>query len=233
MEPIPETDEVLVELERYGDLELRGDLHRVIGLAQQRVPDLVGVSLSLVAEDLVLTFVANDEDTAGPDAVQPADDGPCLEAVGAEEVVDSETPAPLDESTWALFARASAAAGIVSSLSLPLRGEGQVVGGVSFYGGDARSFEGHVEELADLFGAWAPGAVANADLSFETRLEAVESPGRLKEQAYFDEAVGLLVSARGHDVRRAEAKLRAAAARAGVGVHMLARALVETMEPDA
>ena len=99
MEPIPETDEVLVELERYGDLELRGDLDRVTGLAQQRVPDLVAVSLSLVAEDLVLTFVASDVDTAGLDAVRPAEDDPCLEADSGEEVVESDTSAPLDEST--------------------------------------------------------------------------------------------------------------------------------------
>ena len=36
------------------------------------------------------------------------------------------------------------------------------------------------DENTDFFGAWAPGAVANADLSFQSRLEAVKSPERVR-----------------------------------------------------
>lgn len=228
MEPIPETHEALVELERYGDLELRGDLQELVGRAKERIPGLRGVSLALLSQGLVLTYVASDLDVAALDAVQYTDHGPCVEAVEQAQPVRTDVEALLDEQHWQLFAQATAAAGIRSTLSLPFRHGGVVTGGVNLYGDEADTFQGHEQELAELFGAWAPGAVANADLSFETRLEAAKSPARLKEQAYVDQAIGLLVSARGLDPNAAEERLQQAAARAGVAVFVLARALVES-----
>ena len=131
MEPIPATHEALLEFERYGDLQLRDDLKRQTALAQQLVPGLVGVSLGLVAEDLVLTYVATGVDVAALDAVQYADDGPCLEAVRNGETVRTDAESLLDEGKWQLFAQASAAAGIRSSLSMPFRRDGVVTGGVN------------------------------------------------------------------------------------------------------
>lgn len=232
MEPIPETHEALVELERYGDLELRGDLQELVARAKEHIPGLRGVSLALLSQGLVLTYVASDRDLAALDAVQYVDDGPCVEAVEQAEPVCTDVEGLLDEHRWQLFAQATAAAGIRSTLSLPFRHRGVVTGGVNLYGDAADTFEGHEQQLAELFGAWAPGAVANADLSFETRLEAARSPERLKGQAYVDRAIGLLVSARGLDPDAAEERLQAAAARAGVAVFVLARALVESFDPE-
>jgi GAF domain-containing protein len=232
MEPIPETHEVLEELERYGDVRLRASMQRCTTLAKQRVPGLVGVSLGLLTGGIVLTYLSTDVETAALDAVQYLDDGPCLEAIWQEDTIETDTQALLDESTWHLFAQASAAVGIRSSLSMPVRRNGVVKGGVNLYGDASDTFEGHVQELAILFGAWAHGAVANADLSFATRLEAIRSPQRLKGQAHIDKAIGILV-ARGLDPRSAEVKLRNAAARAGVAVFVLARALVQAHEPPA
>ncbi len=87
-----------------------------------------------------------------------------------------------------------------------------------------------MQEFAALFGAWAPGAVANADLSFASRLEAVRSPQRLRDQVYLDKAIGLLVGARGLEPDAAEARLHQAAAQAGVEVFVLARALVDAFD---
>ncbi|MEW1954700.1 GAF domain-containing protein [Terrabacter sp. NPDC080008] len=233
MEPIPETHEALEELERFGDLELRGDLQRLVERAKERFPGLMGVSLGMVSQDLVLTYVASDLDVAALDGIQYADDGPCVEAVRTAEPVQTDVGSLLDEDRWRLFAQATAAAGIQSTLSLPFRHGGVVTGGVNLYGAAPDTFDGRVDELAEIFGAWAPGAVANADLSFETRLEAVQSPGRIRGQAYVDQAIGILVSARGFEPDAAEERLRRAAARAGVGVFVIARALVDAFDPDS
>jgi transcriptional regulator with GAF, ATPase, and Fis domain len=232
MEPIPETHEALEELARYGDEQLRADLQQITAAAQQRVPGLVGVSIGLLTEGLVLTYVASGTDAAALDGVQYADDGPCLEALRTGQHVRTDTESLMDEDRWQLFAQASAAAGIRSSLSMPFRRDGEVIGGVNLYGDDVDTFDGHVDDLAAIFGAWAPGAVSNADLSFETRLEAANSPRRLKEQGQVDQAVGMLVGARGLSPEAAESHLRSAAARAGVAVFVLARALVELLEPQ-
>jgi hypothetical protein len=232
MEPIPETHEALEELERQGDVELRGDLQRLTAQAKERMPGLVGVSLGLIAENLVLTYVADTLDTAALDAVQYTDEGPCLEAVRQDDVIQTDILGLMDEGKWLLFAQASAAAGIRSTLSIPFRLAGVVTGGVNLYGDATDTFDGHVDELAALFGAWAPGATANADLSFTSRLEAVKSPEHLRDQAYLDQAIGLLVGARDLDPRTAEDRLETAAARAGVDVFVLARVLAQAFDPQ-
>ncbi|CAN7371752.1 GAF domain-containing protein [Terrabacter sp. LjRoot27] len=232
MEPIPETHEALVELERYGDMDLRQDLEELTTTARESVPGLVGVSLALLTDDLVLTYVASDYRIATLDGVQYVDDGPCVEAIREDNIILTDTAGLLDESTWLLFAQATAAAGIRSTLSMPFRRSGVVTGGVNLYGSEPGTFHGKTEVLAELFGAWAPGAVTNADLSFESRLEAVKSPERLRGQAFVDHAVGLLMSARGLSPDDAERRLQAAAARAGVAVFVLARALVEVLSPE-
>jgi GAF domain-containing protein len=226
MEPIPETDAALVELERYGDTDLRKDLERLTFAAEEQVPGLVGVSLALVSEGLVLTYVASDDRVAALDGLQYVDGGPCVEAIELDRSLTTDMENVLDESRWQIFAQASAAAGIRSTLSMPIRRDGVVTGGVNLYGAHSDTFRGRAEELAELFGAWAPGAVANADLSFASRLEAAKGAEQLREQASVDQAIGLLVSARGLDPDAAEERLHDAAARAGVAVSVVARALL-------
>ena len=98
--------------------------------------------MALLTEDLVLTYVASDYQIAALDGVQYADDGPCLEAIREDESLMSDTMALLDESRWHLFAQASAATGIRSTLSMPIRHEGVVTGGVNLYGADRETFQG-------------------------------------------------------------------------------------------
>jgi hypothetical protein len=78
-----------------------------------------------------------------------------------------------------MYTQASAAHGVASSLSLPLLRVGGVVGSVNLYASTPDAFEGHHGDLADAWGSSPAAVVANADLSFATRLEAVEAPQRL------------------------------------------------------
>lgn len=214
-------------LELGGDEELREDLQRLATQAKSRVPGLVGVSVGLVSQDLVLTYVASGVEAAALDAVQYTDDGPCLEAVRKAEIVQTQDESVLDEGRWQLFAQARAAAGVRSSLSIPFRHNGVVTGGVNLYGATSDTFDGRVDQLSALFGAWAPGAVTNADLSFKTRIEAMEAPRRLMEQQYVDKAIGLLMAVRSVSPAAAEDSIRVAAARAGVTMGVLGKAIVE------
>lgn len=228
MEPTPETDAALTELETYGDVGLRGELRELVSEAQQVVPELMGMSLGLVVEDLVLTYVASDPDVGLLDAVQYLDAGPCVSAADTGDVIETTADSLFDEQRWQLFAQASAAHGVRSSLSLPFLRSGIVTGGANFYGSGPASFRGHVGQLAALFGAWAPGAIHNADLAFRTRQQATLSVGNLREARLVDQAVGVLIAEGVTDPNEAEARLRDAAARAGVPVAVLARALIDT-----
>ncbi len=233
VEPIPETREALDELEREGDLALREDLQRLADLARARVPGLVGVSLGLVVQDLVLTYVAGGIDVSALDPVQDTDDEPRVDAVRQRHLGPVDSRSRLGEGLRQPVARPSGVAGIRSSLSIPFRHNGVVTGGVDLYGDAPDTFRGRVQEMAALFGAWAPGAVADADLSFASRLEAAQGPTRLREQRLIDQAIGLLVAASSLDPVAAEERLHAAADQAGLSVGLLAMAIVEaSTEPE-
>ena len=228
MEPIPQT------LQAFGELDATLDDESLLTLltstanrAQDAVPGLVGVSMASRDQDVTFTLVATAEEIAVLDAVQYVASGPCVDAVDLGHGITTSAGGLLDEARWSDFARASAAAGIHSTLTLPVVDEGVVVGSVNFYGRDEDTFVDRHEALADIFGAWAPGAVANADLSFTTRAAAEQAPRRLQQAALVDTATGILAADRDTSLAKARDHLDGAARRAGIPVEMLAAVVIE------
>lgn len=228
MEPIPETLEALDELDPYlDDTPLVDQLRATSDRALAVAPGLVGVSMASRAHDLTFTVVATDEEIAALDAVQYLDSGPCVDAIDLGQGIATSPEGLLSESRWGQFARASAAMGVHSTLTLPVLSEGSVVATVNLYGHAADTFVGRHAALAEVFGAWAPGAVANADLDFSTRTLAEGAPGQLRDTATIDTATGILAAHRDLPVADARGELDDAARRAGVPVVLLARVLVQ------
>jgi GAF domain-containing protein len=229
-EPIPETVEAVDNLDPSADDgSLLADLIRLAGRAQEIVPDLVGVSIASFDHGLTFTLVATAEEIAVLDAVQYVAGGPCVEAAETDRVNEFE-PDLLNEDRWRLFAEATAAHAVHSTLTLPVLSDGRVVGTVNLYAASRRAFVGQHEQLAEVFGAWAAGAVANADLSFTTRKEAERAPQILRNQNLIDLATGIVAAQLGVDVETAVARLRDAASRAGVSLLQLARDIVGARE---
>jgi len=172
VEPIPPTREAIEKLERLGDTDVEQILRRLGERVVNEVPTCMGLSLTLVDDNVTLTLVASDPDTTQLDAMQYLDGGPCVEATRTDRLVEINEADLLDEERWSLFARASASQGVQSSLSMPLVDQGRVVGGVNLYASTRDAFHGHHDELARIVGAQAADAVNDADLSFSTRLRA-------------------------------------------------------------
>ena len=229
MEPIPETVDALVEIERTHRAGVLPDLLRKGRLVRDVVPDCLGLSLTMIEHGVTLTLVASDADLALLDALQYGDGGPCVTAVNQGETLETDHGA-LDEQTWSLFALGAAARGVASTLSLPILDAGRVVGGVNLYGGSRRAFTGHHEELAAILGAWAMGAISNADLSFTTRELARQAPEMLRRSAVVDTAVGALAAVRDIDPATARERLRRAALRAGRPEAEVAELVLELLE---
>jgi putative alpha-1,2-mannosidase len=119
------------------------------------------------------------------------------------------------------------------SLRRRRRGDGHVEGTVNLYAASRRAFVGHHEQLARVFGAWAAGAVTNADLSFTTRKSAERAPESVRDQNLVDVATGIVSAQLAVDVETAAERLRDAALRAGVSLVHLARDIVSARErPD-
>jgi GAF domain-containing protein len=222
VEPIPETRDALRRMALLGEVGIDDQLARVTQSLSAVVPALVAFSVGIARHGVTLTYVSSRLEAARLDGVQYVDDGPCQQAARSGEVVAVGHDDLLDEGRWQLFAQAGATSGIRSTLSLPVLDSTHVIGGVNLYGSHADTFVGRHEEVAALVGGWAQGAVTNADLTFQTRVEATHAPQRLEEVETVHVAVGVLVEAKRVSADVAEAQLYEAAARAGIPVVSLA-----------
>jgi GAF domain-containing protein len=229
MEPIPETSEAASEFGPFlsGDVDLLDQLQVMAARVQEVVPDCVGLSLAYRELGVTFTLVASDESIAALDGLQYLDGGPCVAAVDTAQVVEFTGDELLGEQAWHLFVRGTAARGVASTLTLPLMAEGSVVGSVNLYAASPDSFAGKHDEVAAIFGAWATGAVTNADLSFVTRRTAEEAPRILAEDMRLHVAIGILVASMDISVETAQDKLRDAAAKAGVSPVTMADLVIE------
>jgi len=155
-----------------------------------------------------------------------------VEAAHEAAVVNLDRDDLLAEDRWKLYSQLTAAAGVESSLTLPILEHGRVIGTINLYAATSDAFEGHHEALAQALGASAQDAITNADLSFSTRLAAAESPTRLADQDDIDIAVGIIAATREVDIPVAQRLLQAAAARAGIREGQAARAIRRILYPD-
>jgi len=230
VEPIPETQRALEQLSPGGPADLTAALQHQVTQAQEVVPELIGVSLASTAEGLTFTFVASSDLVATLDGLQYLDGGPCVEAARRGEPLEVPDADALDEAQWALFSRAESAAGVEATLSLPVLTGDQVTGGVNLYASRVGAFRGHYDRLAEIFGAWAAGAVSNADLSFRNRLEAVQTPARLEALDDIAKAVGVVAATQGVSTDEARTRLEHAGALAGIAPENLARAVLTEIQ---
>ncbi|MCD4535527.1 GAF domain-containing protein [Nocardioides sp. cx-169] len=229
MEPIPETVQAI---EQFGPFVIETEdllVELLVKADEVRdvVPQCLGLSLASNEDEVTFTVVATARELAMLDAVQYVADGPCLRAVRDREILGFEREEVLDEQGWQLFAGASAAASVASTLTLPILEEEQVIGSVNLYAATPDAFHGHHEEVAGIFGAWAEGAVTNADMSFATRELAEAAPGLLREELDLTVASGMVASREGIDLDSARRRMQNAALRAGVTELQLARTIIE------
>jgi GAF domain-containing protein len=237
LEPLPETAEALAEYLSLADPDLDETFVTMGEKARQIVPELVGMSLTLISEGVTFTLVAPNIAVASLDAMQYLDDGPCERAVEDAGPVLTETEDLLDEQLWLTYAGTAAAIGVASSLSMPILDGDEVSGGLNFYAATPDAFGGRHDALASALGASAKRAVTNADLSFSTRLQAVEAPRVLRDALAVDTATGLVAARSGESVEQARERLEGAAARANVPLPVIARVVISVHHggelPDA
>ncbi len=234
MDPIAETREALEEFQHHSeDADLVADLQRSAELVRAIVPSCTGVSLALMAHGVTFTLAATSTQVAALDGMQYVDGGPCDDGAHEGRALEYNVGDPVDEARWAIFARSTAAENLASTLTLPIRDGERVVGSVNLYASDPHAFDDRHELVAAVFGAWAPGAVTNADLGFETRRAAQEAPSVVRSHASFHQAIGILASARGLSPESSRELIEQAALRAGVHLSEIARRIIDAFaEPE-
>jgi GAF domain-containing protein len=228
MEPTEESAQTIQAFADYGASGLPEMLAERGQRVREIVPQIWGMSVTLTDGELTFTLVASSPEVAALDGVQYATGGPCVAAVLEQREVEiGQTDSPMVEEDWRLFASASAAAGVHSTLSFPLLYQGDVIGGVNLYASTTDAFAGHEAELAAVFGTMADQAVTNADMTFASRDRALQGPTRMAEQSLVDIAIGVLMADRGLDEEEARSELEVAAQRAATDQLSIARAIVD------
>jgi hypothetical protein len=231
VEPIAATVRALETLARFGDTGAGEALAHLGAEAQRLVPECTGLSLMVLEDELAITLVASTNESALLDPVQELGGGRGADPVGQDRVLDVVADA-LDEGLWSRSGRASAADGVASSLSLPVVRDGTVVGGANLYASSPDAFVGNHEALADALGAWAPGAVVDADLAFDQRREAAATVERIADHTHVDIATGMLAESQSVDTRTARSLIRDAAARSGLTDVEVARLVLDVRRLD-
>ena len=233
MEPIPETRELLDVLWVGSNDERLEDW--LLTRAQQvaaLIPDCAGATIALIGDlGLTFTFVATADHLRLVDSAQYLHDGPCEQTVRGEDT--SGESDLLDEKEWRLAALAGAATGVTSTLSLPIRARGDIVGSVNFYGVEPGTFSGRAGALAKLFGAATEEAVSNADLSMTGVDRARQATTQMVDETILNTATGILAERERLPLPDARRQIEDAARRAGVDVAKLANLIVRDAEEGA
>ena len=209
------------------DDDLLAELEVKAQQVQALVPQCLGLSLASSQDGLTFTLVATANEIAVLDAIQYVSGGPCVGAVKAERVVAYDQAELFDEQEWQLFAHATAAAAVASTLTLPILSGGRVVGSVNLYAATPTAFDGHHEAIARVFDAWAPGAVTNADLSFTTRSVAEAAPNLLRTDVDLAVASAMIAQQDHVSLEDGRRRLLQAARRARVSEVQLAQTIIE------
>lgn len=225
MEPLPETSSAARMLRFQTDLDVLPDLRSKAGRVRELVPDCVGISLALLDHDVTLTLVADPAEFLVLDALQYLGGGRGPDGPDGTHR-DSSTADLLDERRWQRLSREASARGVATTLSMPVYDHERLVGAVSLYAGAPNAFGGQHQDLAEIFGAWAGGAVTNADLSFDSREEAVQAPRQVAGDILLEQACQILSRDLGIDLAAARERLYVVAAREGVSPVQVAVALI-------
>jgi GAF domain-containing protein len=167
-------------------------LDQVVRLAAEVVSPTAACGMTVRRDGRPFTVSSSDDLAAQVDEIQyGADEGPCLESLRNGQIVEVDD-LTRDE-RWRRYRPHAIARGVVSSLSLPLAVDGQVVAALNLYAKQAGAFHEPARQHAEAFAAQCAAALAltlrqadQADLHQQLN-EAMTS------RSVIDQAIGILM----------------------------------------
>lgn len=215
MEATPATFDALEMVDRLGETVVGAGLRRIAAEVRDIVPECLGMSLTLVEDNVTLTIVAADDEAPMSAMPRLVEAGTHEEQVGRTEARAAGQPQRPHEGRWSMRPGAGTTP-VLGSLTLPLLDQDRVVAGVNLYAGVPDALEAHRDEIAAIVGSWTTEAVRDADRSFSTRLRTAEASDTLANEADVDTAASILASVWDVEHATSRAWLGEAADRAGL-----------------
>jgi GAF domain-containing protein len=191
-------DESLIALARIlvAEQSLEKTLRQVLDLACA-LPGGDEAGITLLEREGPRTAVASSDAALRVDESQYGSvaGGPCLTAYRQQQVVRIDSTA--DEPRWTEFSRSAAAAGIRSTLSLPLVVGGDGLGALNIYSRGNSGFSEADAALATTFASYASVALANARVYWRTQRLAGQLEEALSTRGVIEQAKGIIIARQG------------------------------------
>ena len=224
-----QSDEALIALAGIlvAEQSLEKTLGQVLRLACGALPGANEGGITLLAREGPETAVATSEEARRVDELQYESGcgGPCLEAYRRQQNFRIDSTA--DDPRWPDFCQAAAAAGIGSTLSVPLIVNGDGLGAINLYCRHERGFSAADETAVVAFAAHAVVALANARIYWRAQRLASQLEEALATRGVIEQAKGILIAQYGCTADEAFGTLVSASQRGHQKLHDVARQLVE------
>lgn len=223
--PLSKAEETLALL---GRLALRDpsmtQLPQVVELVGTAMPAGSEISVSVHARG-ELVCVSTGDIASALDEQQFADGcGPTVQVARTgtgTEIADVRT-----DTRWPQHAQRAAAAGLLSSLSIPLCVDAQVGAAMTVFAREAGAFDEEVRRTARRLAPHARSAVASSEARHRARAMADEMEAELEARAIISQAKGILVHRYGLTPERAVELMARMSARSDVDLRQIADGLV-------
>jgi GAF domain-containing protein len=229
------SDESLLKLASIlvAEQSLEKTLRQILDLACAALPCGDDGGITLLEREGPRTAVATSETALEVDNAQYETEqgGPCLEAYRQQQIFRIESTA--DEARWPKFSRSAAAAGIKSTLSLPLVVGGDGIGALNIYCRQTGGFSEADEALGASFASYASVALANARVYWRTQRLAAQLEEALSTRGVIEQAKGILIARQGCSADQAFQLLVQLSQRTHVKLHDVARDLVDRARGQA
>lgn len=154
--------------------------------------------------------------------------GPCVDAVrtGEMQYFDGQDVPP----KWRHFAENAADRGVYSVFSLPLKLEGEVIGGLNLYSPERDALRSGQQEDAMFFAAYTAVAVANWNDLASAKSQAEQLKQGLESRTMIGQATGLLMAHEGLTSSEAFQKLVQLSQISNVKLREIAKRYVDAWE---
>jgi GAF domain-containing protein len=219
-------------LEQLGRLSLREQsvdalLQRVVDLSKSLLPGDPEASIFVSVKNRPTTVVSTGELALKLDETQYAEGhGPCLHAASSGEV--TEITDTRTEQRWPDYARQAVEYGNLSSLSIPLGVDEDMVGALNIYARRPEAFDAASRSAATEFGPYAAVALGNIHAYSSARELASNLQTALESRAVIDQAKGILMERHKLTAEQAFQVLAQASMRGNVKLRDVADQLVHT-----
>ena len=212
---------------------LETTLQRIVDVAGQAIPGVLGVSITLKKGRQPYTAVATSAPIQAIDEREYAvDEGPCISAMDTGELQRLDDTAT--EERWPKFTQVCREEGLGSTLGVPLKVGADTYGAMNLYATVAHAFDEAATSAALLLGEQASVALANARSYTEAGERTRQLQEALETRVVIEQAKGILMAMERIDADAAFDRLKTRSQRTNRKLRLVAEEVVASLgDPDA